>query len=436
MISLSRLHPLAQQLNAVLREQHSPLFSLLSKRGKAIYFPFDGILGQTAEAKGKKYDATIGIALEDDGTPMRLRAIDACVDLPPGEVFSYAPSFGKKELREKWRQMILEKNPSLSAEISLPVVAGGITHAMSVVASALLDAGDELLLPDLYWGNYDLIFSHMYGATLRTFRTFNDGGFDTGALRSALRRGKGKKVLLLNFPNNPSGYTPTVEEAQCIVSIIRERADAGDTIAVLLDDAYFGLVYREGVFRESLFSLLADLHERVLAVKIDGASKEEYVWGLRIGFVTFAAKGMTPAVREAFEAKLAGTVRATVSSASHLSQSLLLAAYAAESYEREKQEKYAILKDRFEEVQRVLSDPKYASVFTPLPFNSGYFLCVELREGLNAEAIRRKLLSTFDTGVIALGNTFRIAYSSLPVSAIRPLFEHLFLACSPSRTGQ
>ena len=199
---------------------------------------------------------------------------------------------------------------------------------------------------------------------------------------------------------------------------------------MLLDDAYFGLVYREGVFRESLFSLLADLHERVLAVKIDGASKEEYVWGLRIGFVTFAAKGMTSAVREAFEAKLAGTVRATVSSASHLSQSLLLAAYADESYEREKYEKYAILKDRFEEAQRVLSDPKFASVFTPLPFNSGYFLCVELREGLDAEAIRKKLLSAFDTGVIALGNKFRIAYSSLPVSAIRPLFENLYRACS------
>ena len=48
----------------------------------------------------------------------------------------------------------------------------------------------------------------------------------------------------------------------------------------------FGLVYENGIFKESLFSKLADLHENVLAVKVDGATKEDYAWGFRVGFIT------------------------------------------------------------------------------------------------------------------------------------------------------
>ena len=59
-------------------------------------------------------------------------------------------------------------------------------------------------------------------------------------------------------------------------------------LVVLLDDAYFGLFYEDSI-KESLFGLLADTHPNILPVKIDGATKENYVWGLRVGFITYAA---------------------------------------------------------------------------------------------------------------------------------------------------
>ena len=83
------MHPLAEESNANLPER---IRALLSKKGREIFFPSKGILGQSAEAKGKRINATIGIALEDDGSPMRLPGLAEQVDVAPADVFPYAPS--------------------------------------------------------------------------------------------------------------------------------------------------------------------------------------------------------------------------------------------------------------------------------------------------------------------------------------------------------
>ena len=92
------------------------------------------------------------------------------------------------------------------------------------------------------------------------------------------------------LPNNPTGYSITAEEADKIVAALCEAADDGRNLIVVTDDAYFGLFYEDDVLRESLFSRLAGCHERIMAVKVDGPTKEEYVWGLRTGMLTFGAK--------------------------------------------------------------------------------------------------------------------------------------------------
>ena len=81
----------------------------------------------------------------------------------------------------------------------------------------MLDAGDEVIIPDLYWDNYELVFTEAYGAKLKFYNTFVHGGFDVAAFSKALNEGKpGKRVVLLNFPNNPTGYTPTESEAKAL----------------------------------------------------------------------------------------------------------------------------------------------------------------------------------------------------------------------------
>jgi len=105
-------NPLAEELNDDLRAGAPQIYSMLSDRGKAIYFPFKGILGQTAEAKNATINATIGTAFENDGSPLTLECMEALATVP-SESFLYAPSFGLPKLREEWGKLLVIKNPGL-----------------------------------------------------------------------------------------------------------------------------------------------------------------------------------------------------------------------------------------------------------------------------------------------------------------------------------
>lgn len=425
------MNPQAEELNQVIREVSPAVYEMLSGRGKDIFFPKKGILGQTAEAKGTRINATIGSAIEDDGSPMRLDVIASRIHLDPSLVFPYAPSFGRPDLRSKWKSMIYAKNPSLGhTEVSLPVVTNALTHGISIAAYLFADPGDEVLVPNLFWGNYNLTFSNGFGANLIKFNLFKNERFDLEAFESKLNEGKiGKKLLILNFPNNPTGYTPTQTEADAIVSIIRNSADRGNKIVCIVDDAYFGLVYEEGIAKESIFAQLAGIHKNVLAVKLDGATKEDYVWGFRIGFITFGVQGGTPELYSALESKTAGAIRGNISNVANLTQSLLYTAYASDEYDHQKKAKFAIMKQRYEAVKKALNEEKYQKYFSPLPFNSGYFMCVQLAGGINSEIVRQVLIQKYSIGTISLDNILRLAFSSVAASDMNALFEGIYKAC-------
>lgn len=429
------MNPQAEELNVIIREKNTTVYELLSERGKNIFFPKKGILGQSAEAKGTRINATIGTAVEDDGSPMRLEAIASKISLDPSLIFPYAPSFGRPDIRKRWKEMIYEKNPSLAGvEISLPLVTNALTHGISMAGYMFLDAGDEVLSPDLFWGNYTLTLTHAYGANIVKFNLFKNGGFDLEALESKLNDGKiGKKVLLLNFPNNPSGYTPTQKEQDTIVEIIKKSAEKGNKMVVFTDDAYFGLGYEEGIAKESIFAPLSQLHENVLAVKIDGATKEDYVWGFRVGFLTYGIKGGDADLYGALESKTAGAIRGNISNAANISQSLLLEAFNSPEYAAQKAAKYNIMKQRYDAVKAVLTDEKYKEYFTALPYNSGYFMCIKLAEGLEGEKMRKLLIEKYSIGVISLGNVLRLAFSAVAAKDIKALFDGIYSACIDCR---
>ena len=425
------MNPQAEELNKIIRGKNSTVYELLSERGKNIFFPKKGILGQTAEAKGTKINATIGAAIEDDGSPMRLEAIASKVSLDPSLIFPYAPSFGRPDIRARWKKMIYGKNPSLDGvELSLPVVTNALTHGISMAGYMFLNPEDQVIVPDLFWGNYNLILTNMYGVSLVKFNLFKNGAFDLEAFESKLNEGGvGKKVLVMNFPNNPSGYTPTVAEQDAIVGIIKKAAEEGNKIVVFSDDAYFGLGYEEGIASESIFVPLCQLHENILAVKIDGPTKEDYVWGFRVGFLTYGIKGGDAELYSALESKTAGAVRGNISNAANISQSLLLEAFNNPDYLAQKVAKYNIMKKRYDAVKETLADEKYSDCFKALPYNSGYFMCIQLADGLDGEAIRQLLISKYSIGTISLGKILRIAFSAVAASDVKEMFEGIYSAC-------
>jgi aspartate/methionine/tyrosine aminotransferase len=426
----STLDPQAVQLNDTIRGASPAAADLLSARGRAIFFPKLGVLSQSAEAAGKDINATIGIALEDDGAPVALPSVSKNLQLPLGEAFPYAPSPGRADIRKRWREMLLDKNPDLKRKsFSQPVVTAALTHGLSMAGYLFCDPGDTVIVPDLYWENYGLIFENAYGASLQTFPTYTSaGGFDVASLEAALAGPVGKRIVLLNFPNNPSGYTPTDAEVAAIVKVLTTAAERGNRIVVFIDDAYFGLVFEDGVYRQSIFVDLCDAHANLLAVKIDGATKEDYVWGFRVGFLTYGIKGGNPALYDALESKTGGAIRGNISNTSNPAQSLLVRSWLSGEYEAEKQQKYDLLKRRYQAVRDILgAHPEYAEHFAPLPFNSGYFMCVRPLH-VDAEALRQKLLKEYSTGTINFGGVLRIAFSATPTAKLPKLFDNIYQA--------
>jgi aspartate/methionine/tyrosine aminotransferase len=422
-------------LNETIREQAPHLYNALSALGRELFFP-KGILTQSAEAKrdAKRYDATIGIATMG-GKPLFLPSLQRYIEqLDPEEAYPYAPSSGNAELRDLWHEHQLAMNPGLERKsFSMPVVTNGLTHGLSIYADMFCDAGDVLLLPDKIWGNYRMVFATRRGADIHYYPFFGpEGGLDTRAFREALfsLKDRPKVLVLLNFPNNPTGYSPYPQEAAALAQALVDAAEAGATVVACVDDAYTGLFYADGLFAQSLFTLLADSHPRLTAIKIDGSTKEDYVWGFRVGFITFSlqAGGDTQAVYDVLEKKVGGLIRGTISKCPTLSQSLLVHAMKSPGYRRDKEEKFNVLKERYEEVSSALSNPDYAEAFRPYPFNSGYFMCLELLR-TDAEQLRRHLLDAYGVGVIAIGDRdIRIAFSCLEKEQIKDLFDILYKA--------
>ena len=423
------MNALARLLNQTL----GPVADMLSPAGRRLYFPYGGILGQGAEAKKCAINATIGMAFEEDGSPLVMKCFSSKVNLDR-KAFLYAGSFGMPALRETWKKLQIKKNPSLKGvTYSNPVVTNALTHGLRIVAELFAGRGDKVVAPDLYWDNYALIFEEACGASMETFNTFKDGAFDADALKAALLKPGEKKIVILNFPNNPTGYTATLADAPRIVAAVQAAAKAGKKVVVVLDDAYFGLVYEKGIHEESLFAEFATLDPNVLAVKLDGTTKEDYVWGLRVGFVSFAFKGATAEQLKALEAKAAGNVRSCVSNITSIGQNMALAALSDKDYAKQKREKYNVLKSRYATIRKILKkNPAYADAFEVMPFNSGYFMCVKPK-GVDAEKVRRQLIDKYSTGTIVLSGLIRLAFSTVPSAKLPELFANVAAAINDLR---
>lgn len=421
-------HPLASELNKILASECPNVYQSLSSYGKALYFP-RGILSQAQEAKEKAQpglNATIGIATDGD-EPLHLAAVQKyfAADLKASEIYPYAPAAGIKELRSAWLEKITKENPTLNrAHCSRPVVCHALTHALAIAAELFTDPGDSIILPSSYWGNYNMILGLRRGLKFSTYDLFDSKleSLAVAELARALDSGSSdKKVLLLNFPHNPSGYAPSFQEAAAIVEVVNARAHKGSKIVVLCDDAYFGMNYEEGLQTESFFALLSNAHENITALKIDGFTKEAFAWGFRVGFLSLANAGLSPKSASAIEKKITGAIRATISSTCHPTQSILLRALRDDAFGAQRQSKIDVLKERYRVVKECAYQNEYKNLWKVYPFNSGYFM--SLRLSCSSEKLRQLLLKEYGIGTVASGEyDLRIAFSCIRPSKIEKVF--------------
>lgn len=421
------INPLAQELNDALKGTTPG--ELLSDVGTRLYFP-KGIIAQSAEAKklGKTANGTIGTTVVE-GKPIMLPSIKKYVpDLTSSELVGYAPTAGNPDLRAMWKESIIRKNPLLKdKKFSLPVVVPGLTAGISYLADLFLDETKPLVAADPSWDNYVLIAEARRNAKFVQFKMFKDGKFNIEGLKETMQKqAESSSVrILLNFPQNPSGYSPTSGEAKQLVSIVKEIAEKGAKVMVWCDDAYFGLNYEDNIEKQSLFAYLCDLHENVLAAKIDGPTKEDFAWGFRTGFITFGCKGLSDAQYEALVKKLMAAIRSSVSCAATPSQSLILKAASDGKLEEEKAEFRKILERRYKLVRDFVSTHE-SKFIKPLPFNSGYFMSFDTMS-IDAEKLRQKLLNDRGIGTISIdAKTLRVAFSSLDEEKINIVYQAIY----------
>jgi aspartate/methionine/tyrosine aminotransferase len=422
------IHVLAQELNSVLAG--TSIGFMLSDMGSRMYFP-KGIIAQGSEAKkfGTKANATIGVTLKG-GIPLILPAIqEQAPSLSAQQLVAYAPTAGDLELRTLWQEEMIQKNPTLrEKKFSLPVAVPGLTAGISYLCDMFLSTDDVLLAANPSWDNYALITNARRNAEMQQFSMFEDGGFNTKAFKSAMHK-EGKKGIvrvLLNFPQNPSGYSPTAEEAQAICQIIKETAEEGAHVMVWCDDAYFGLNYEDNIEQQSLFAYLCDIHEHVVAIKIDGPTKEDFVWGFRCGFLTFGSKGLNDEHYDAIIKKLMGCIRSSVSCCATPSQSMLLTALKNPDLPAQKQVYRNLLEIRYKAVRAFVETKKDNKNITPLPFNSGYFMSFHCNT-MSAENLRQTLLHEYQIGTISIDNeTLRVAFASLDVNQIDTVYAAIY----------
>ncbi|GHT59886.1 hypothetical protein FACS1894109_16630 [Spirochaetia bacterium] len=419
----------ADELNTIL--DNCVAGRLLSNLGRRFYFP-KGIIAQSAEAKksASLANGTIGMAFKD-GHPLILSAIsDSMPHLTAEQAVTYAPTAGVEEARAVWKKLIIRKNPSIDpAKISLPAVVPGLTAGLSYAADMFFDETTSIIVSDPCWDNYGLIYNTRRGTEVREVPFFGKGqGLDLDSIANAIREQAktGKVRILFNFPNNPSGYSPTREEEDALVEIIRDTAENGADVLVICDDAYFGLFYEDNVSKESLFGRFATIHEKVLAVKIDGPIKEDYIWGLRLGFVTYASAGINDAQYDALIKKLMGAIRSSVSCANTPAQYIMLKAMEDKRTHGEKAQFWNTMKGRYDRVKAFIQAHPDHPTLKPLPFNSGYFMCF-CCEGISAEALRQELLLKHGVGTISLEDRYlRVAFAGIDEEKIDEVYRIIY----------
>ena len=446
----------------------TPLFEAFSELGKRIFLP-EGIFYWSGRAKKEaELIGTIGIAYGyekdfiDGGSsewlPCYLKDIKKYTNISIKEVVPYASIAGLPEIRETWKNWIIKKSKydettektklaRLEKFITTPVITSGVTNGIFLSCSLFLNPGEYIISPNKRWGNYDNTIIRNIGAKIKSFEFFKSNEINIQSLKETIEEVSNvqeKIVIILNFPNNPTGYIPTINEANEIINLLRESQKSGKPIVFIVDDAYEPYVYRNDVLNKSIFYDLHQLDEDIIPVKLDGITKELLLYGGRIGFVTIGLKPNWIANDEELEIlkneinnKLEGINRSTVSNCNHFYQAITQKIFEENTMEqilKSRNKVKDLLNERYKLINSELTkinDPRISVD----PNSGGFFLFINLNpDKIKGTEFADHLLKTYKVGVIPIErlndniNGIRIAYCSIDLEKIPEFIKRIQLA--------
>ena len=198
----------------------------------------------------------------------------------------YTPAAGEPALRKAICSKLLRDN-DLSYTPDQIVVNNGAKHSLFNAFQALLEPGDEVLVPSPYWVSYPELIKMAGGIPVAVMGD-PENGFKTTALQFRNAITPKTRAIVLNSPNNPNGYVYTRGELEQIAQLLEDF-----DLYCVSDEIYEFLVY-EGAEHISIASISPQAKERTIV--INGMSKAYAMTGWRIGYTaspTNVAKAMT-----------------------------------------------------------------------------------------------------------------------------------------------
>ncbi|ARN57898.1 pyridoxal phosphate-dependent aminotransferase [Sedimentisphaera salicampi] len=246
----------------------------VSRRAKEV--PASATMAVASRAKELKAQGvdvvSFGAGEPDFDTPdyIKQAAVKALKDGKTG----YTPTPGIPELREAVANK-LQRDNNLEYEPTQVIINVGAKHSIYSTMQAVVDPGDEVILPAPYWVTYPEAIKLAGGKPVAVAgQEENQHKVSAEQIKAAIT--DKTSALLLNSPNNPGGFTYTPEELSEIAEVLE-----GTDIVVISDEIYEKLVYGDTVF-QSFAAVSQDAYERT--VTINGWSKAYAMTGWRLGF--------------------------------------------------------------------------------------------------------------------------------------------------------
>lgn len=169
----------------------------------------------------------------------------------------------------------LQRENALHYEPSEVIVCNGAKHALFNVFAALVDKGDEVIIPAPYWVTYPELTSYFGGKNV-IIETSEENNFKITAKDLQYSITKKTKLLILTSPSNPAGMVYSKDELESLYAVLK-----GTDIAVISDEIYEKLVY-DNIAYTSAGALNADALNRTIT--INGLSKSFAMTGWRVGY--------------------------------------------------------------------------------------------------------------------------------------------------------
>lgn len=220
-----------------------------------------------------KYDDVINLSIGDPDYITDKRVIKAAFEDAEKGHTRYTEVLGYSELREEIKNYYHDMY-NYSIDINEVMAVVGACHGMYLVLEAILDEGDEVIVPEPYFTPYSQQIQQA-GGKLVTLETTEEDGFQINIEKLKKLITNRTKAIIINTPNNPTGVCYTKETLEAVGKIAIER-----DLIVIADDIYGSFTFGDPFIP---IATLEGMKERTIT--IGSFSKDYAMTGWRIGFV-------------------------------------------------------------------------------------------------------------------------------------------------------